>query len=79
MDTLLSPIHVTARTLGVPESWLRAEATSGRIPYLRVGRRYMFSLDLVQQAVLDVMTPAGRHEGAQGTGAPMPERTPVGA
>ncbi len=37
-----------ARRLGLPASWLKSEARAGRLPYLRVGRRFMFNLDSVE-------------------------------
>lgn len=41
-----------ADALRVPEKWLEAEAEAGRIPCLRVGKRYRFALAAVEAALL---------------------------
>jgi len=56
MDTptkTFTPLHVTARLLGLPESWVRAEAVAGRLPHIRVGRRLMFDFEAVERTLLD--------------------------
>jgi hypothetical protein len=35
----------------LPRGWLREEAIAGRIPCLRVGRRMLFNLAAVEQAL----------------------------
>jgi hypothetical protein len=40
-----------ARQLGLPEAWLKREAESGRIPSVLAGRRRMFHLAAVRQAL----------------------------
>jgi hypothetical protein len=42
-----------ARRLGVPLTWLRAEAAAGRIPALLAGRVYLCDPDAVERALLD--------------------------
>lgn len=46
-----SPLHVAARSLGVPQAWLRAEAEAGRVPSIVAGRRRLFDLDQVRRAL----------------------------
>ena len=36
-------IHGLARALHIPAAWLKAEATAGRIPCLKIGRRRLFN------------------------------------
>ena len=40
-----------ARRIGVTRQWLRAEADAGRIPCLRAGKRYLFNLAAVKDAL----------------------------
>ena len=42
-----------ARVMGIPAEWLRAEAREGRLPHLRVGRRYIFPTEEVHQRLLE--------------------------
>ena len=37
--------------LGLPRSWLRAEADRGTIPCLRINRRRLFNVTAVRQAI----------------------------
>lgn len=41
-------IGQAAAVLGVPKAWLKREADAGRLSCLRVGRRYMFLLEVVR-------------------------------
>lgn len=43
----------TARKLGVPTSWLKAEADAGRIPCLHAGGQTFFNLKAVRRSLLD--------------------------
>jgi excisionase family DNA binding protein len=43
----LLSLPALAKALNLPEGWLRAEADAGRIPHLRVGKRYRFNLGAV--------------------------------
>lgn len=37
-------LGVAALRVGVPQKWLRAEAEAGRVPCLRAGNRFLFSV-----------------------------------
>jgi hypothetical protein len=47
------PLHVAATHLGVPVTWLRAEAEAGRVPHLKIGRRFMFNVEAVERHLVD--------------------------
>jgi excisionase family DNA binding protein len=50
MDTTTNQflsLPALAKALGLPEEWIRAEADAGRIPHLRIGKRYRFNRDAV--------------------------------
>ena len=52
----LHTLRMLARRLrpyGLSMAWLRAEAEAGRIPSLRAGRRLMFNVAAVEQALLE--------------------------
>lgn len=51
-ETFLSAERAAIR-LGVPAAWLKAEARAGRIPHLQAGRRVLFNLAIVEQALLE--------------------------
>ncbi|MFO0840681.1 MAG: DNA-binding protein [Phycisphaerae bacterium] len=58
MSTAIDPevflsLRRTAARLGVPASWLRAEALAGRVPHLRAGRRLLFNPTAVEGILLD--------------------------
>lgn len=38
----LLSLPALAEVLKLPENWIKAEADAGRIPHLRIGRRYRF-------------------------------------
>lgn len=44
-------LNSTAYRIGLPPDWLKREAEAGRIPCLRVGRRLLFNLAAVKQAL----------------------------
>ncbi len=46
------PIRDAAEKLGVPMSFLRAEAIAGRVPVLRAGRRLLFNVAAVREALV---------------------------
>ncbi len=50
-DERFMPLRRAARLLGVPIAWLKDEAEAGRVPSIRVGRRLMFSVADVEQAL----------------------------
>jgi hypothetical protein len=49
-----------ARLLGLPITWLRAEAAVGRIPSILAGRRRVFDPDAVRRALAERQTGGGR-------------------
>jgi excisionase family DNA binding protein len=49
--TRLLNVREAAARLGLPVAWLRREADSRRIPALRVGRRLMFDLNALTEAL----------------------------
>lgn len=50
----LTTVHETAEALGVPVRWLKAEATAGRVPCLRVSaRQTFFNLEAVRSALAE--------------------------
>jgi hypothetical protein len=46
-------LNQLAVRLKLPRQWLRREATHGRIPCLRAGRRLLFSLSAVAAALAE--------------------------
>ena len=50
MEPLLT-LNQLATRLGLPSKWLRVEATAGRIPCLRVGRKLRFNQRAVEGAL----------------------------
>lgn len=42
-------LSALARATGLPSKWLALEADAGRLPCLRVGRRRLFDIELVQE------------------------------
>jgi excisionase family DNA binding protein len=50
--TLLS-LPELSKLLHLPEDWLRAEADAGRIPHLRIGKRYRFNRDAVVRTLAE--------------------------
>jgi hypothetical protein len=47
-------LRATAKAVGVPASWLRAQAEAGRVPSLVIGRRRLFNVAAVRRAVLQL-------------------------
>jgi excisionase family DNA binding protein len=62
MSDLLS-LGRMARRLGVTQQWLREQADAGKVPCLRAGKRYLFSVAAVQEA-LAVQAARTRRKGA---------------
>ncbi len=46
------PIFQAASRLGVPTPWLITEVKEGRLPSLRVGRRWLVNLEMLEEALL---------------------------
>ena len=53
MEAELLSVRQLARRLEVSQAWLKAEAQAGRIPCLRAGGRFLFSLAAVHAALLE--------------------------
>ncbi len=51
MQAELLTLTRAARRLGVPARWLRAEADADRVPCLRAGKRYLFELTALTEAL----------------------------
>jgi excisionase family DNA binding protein len=43
----LLSLPALAEALRLPERWLKAEADAGRIPHLKIGKRYRFNRETV--------------------------------
>jgi excisionase family DNA binding protein len=56
-----SPIGIAelAARLGLPVRWIKSEAKAGRLPHMRVGRRWLFN----EQTVRDCLTARAGREG----------------
>ncbi|HVT82804.1 MAG TPA: helix-turn-helix domain-containing protein [Phycisphaerae bacterium] len=50
--TSLLSLPELADALKLPQGWIRAEADAGRIPNLRIGKRYRFNREAVVAALL---------------------------
>jgi hypothetical protein len=48
----LVPLNSGAIRAGVPVAWLRREVAAGRLPALRVGRRFLVNPDALARALL---------------------------
>ena len=60
-NTQLRSLPALADALKLPKSWIKAEADAGRIPHLRIGKRYRFSYEAVVRALAEQA--ANRSEG----------------
>ena len=47
----LATLHELAQRLCLPRDWLRHEADAGRIPCLKIERRYRFNVEAVREAL----------------------------
>ena len=58
MDSQCELVNVVtlSRILRVPASWLKVEAESNRIPYLKAGRRLLFSPKAVERVLIERAT-----------------------
>jgi hypothetical protein len=67
----LVSLPALAASLRLPEDWLKAEANAGRLPHLRIGKRYRFSLAAVEAVLIARATSAGLNApGADPQAAP---------
>ncbi len=53
-------IVVLAKALRLPVRWLKSEAEAGRIPYLKVGRRFLFNIKAVEWALAERASKGGK-------------------
>jgi len=51
-EQLLS-LPALARALNLPEAWIKAEADAGRLPHLKIGKRYRFNSTAVVRTLAD--------------------------
>jgi len=49
----LENLQQIARRFALPAKWLKVEASQGRIPVLRIGRRLLFNPDAVEEALAE--------------------------
>ena len=54
----LLSLPALAQALNLPEHWIKAEADEGRIPHLRIGKRYRFN----HAAVVRVLAKRAAHQ-----------------
>lgn len=63
MNTELIGIADLAARLGLPVSWIKSEARDGRLPHLRVGRKWLFHEATVKAALaVRAQSKGGSHE-----------------
>jgi hypothetical protein len=46
-------LNQLSRRVNLPAAWLKQEAEAGNLPCLRVGRRFLFSPEAVNRALLE--------------------------
>jgi excisionase family DNA binding protein len=56
----LLSLPALAEALKLPESWIKAEADTGRIPHLKIGKRYRFNRDAVVRALAERAAQTGK-------------------
>jgi hypothetical protein len=49
----LLPLFSMAHRLGVPSTWLKAEAECGRVPALKAGKRFLFIPEVVEAVLAE--------------------------
>ena len=59
-----TPLRAAAERLGLPMSFLRAEALAGHLPFLRAGRRILFDVPSTHRALVDRVAHAAQGKGA---------------
>jgi excisionase family DNA binding protein len=64
----LLSLPALAKALNLPQAWIKAEADAGRIPHLRIGKRYRFNHDAVVRT-LAVRAAGGVRPEFSGRGA----------
>ncbi|MCP4712223.1 MAG: hypothetical protein GY869_26675 [Planctomycetes bacterium] len=58
----LTNIAGLANRLKLPREWLKNQAETGQIPSLRIGRKYLFNVQAVRQALSDRAARIGGEE-----------------
>jgi len=59
-QTQLLSLPALAEALKLPESWIKAEADAGRIPHLKIGKRYRFNRGAVVLALAERAANSGK-------------------
>lgn len=59
----LLSLPALAEVLKLPERWIKTEADAGRIPHLRIGKRYRFNRDAVVRALAERAAQSGKAVG----------------
>jgi len=49
----LTTVAELSAELRVPIRWIKAEAEAGRLPHLKVGRRFFFNIDAIRAALAE--------------------------
>jgi excisionase family DNA binding protein len=55
----LLSLPALAEALNLPEEWIKDEADAGRIPHLRIGKRYRFNREAVIRNLAERAAKAG--------------------
>lgn len=63
-DKVFVPIASLASRLGISSTWLAAEAMAGRLPSLQIGRRRLYHVESVSEALLQRTAADGAQEDA---------------
>jgi hypothetical protein len=50
-QTKYIPVQEASRRIGLPLAWLKREASEGRVPALRVGRRWFVDAEETERAL----------------------------
>ena len=53
LEEEFTSLNGLARDLRLPRTWLLEEAKAGKIPCLRVGRRYVFCVEAVRRVLAE--------------------------
>ncbi len=62
LNTQLLSLPALAEALRLPETWLKNEADAGRIPHLRIGKRYRFNREMVVAVLAQRAAQTGSQE-----------------
>jgi excisionase family DNA binding protein len=56
----LLSLPALAEALKLPQSWIKAEADAGKLPHLKIGKRYCFNRDAVVRALAERAARSGK-------------------